>query len=276
MKTVSNKEYLDTLSDLCKYDWMRSGMLQSAAEGEVGAVMTSVTQNMNIDRSDAGGFNALIVASQNGHLETVRFLLENGASVEDIWTEDGVTALMMAAQENHLEILQMLIENAKGSVNARADNGSTALCMASYNGHLEVCRELLKHGALRTLGHVNGELPCLSASSGGHSEVVLLLLREDCEEQVNCRRDDGATPLLVAAICGYVEVIRALLLNGADINAKRNDGKDALSLALAGRKTDAVNLLREQLTLGVVRSTPKHKAVVVEDDVEEEEEEEDF
>ena len=46
---------------------------------------------------------ALMCASQNGHDEVVKILLENGAQV-DLQTEDGVCALMYTSQDGHNEV----------------------------------------------------------------------------------------------------------------------------------------------------------------------------
>jgi ankyrin repeat protein len=43
--------------------------------------------------------------------------------------------------------------------------------------------------------------------------------------------DQGRTPLIVAVLGGYTDIVRALLERGADINEKDNSGKTALELA---------------------------------------------
>lgn len=42
----------------------------------------------------------------------------------------------------------------------------------------------------------------------------------------------GATPLIEAVKSGHAELVTALLAWGADVNAKDNDGKDALTYAI--------------------------------------------
>jgi serine/threonine-protein phosphatase 6 regulatory ankyrin repeat subunit B len=50
---------------------------------------------------------ALIVASQNGHLEVVRALLAAKADV-NVKQYQGYTALMLATQNGHQEVVQLL------------------------------------------------------------------------------------------------------------------------------------------------------------------------
>ena len=51
----------------------------------------------------------IIAAAQNGYLEIVKLLIENGANV-DSQTELGYTALELAASNGHLEVVDLLIQ----------------------------------------------------------------------------------------------------------------------------------------------------------------------
>ena len=52
-----------------------------------------------------------MIASENGHLDVVRALLNKGA---DVSTErdDGATALAIASQRGHADVVQVLRDNA--------------------------------------------------------------------------------------------------------------------------------------------------------------------
>ena len=53
------------------------------------------------------------------------------------------------------------------------------------------------------------------------------------------------TPLIIAVIWGYVDIIRLLVDNGANINSKGNDGNTALHLAAKiGDKESMLTLLK--------------------------------
>ena len=64
--------------------------------------------NEKINYNDA---TALILASQNGHLETVKCLVKNGADVNAIDKDSNETALIWASRNCHYEIAKYLIEN---------------------------------------------------------------------------------------------------------------------------------------------------------------------
>jgi ankyrin repeat protein len=78
-------------------------------------------------------------ASQNGHIEVVKLLLEKGANIH----ADDDFSLRIASQQGHLEVVKLLIENG-ANVNAQDDY---SLRWASQNGHIEVVKLLLENGA---------------------------------------------------------------------------------------------------------------------------------
>ncbi|KAG2487525.1 hypothetical protein HYH03_013806 [Edaphochlamys debaryana] len=94
----------------------------------------------------------------------------------------------------------------------------------------------------RTLGE--GELTScfITARQEGDLETVRRLL---ANPGVDSARDDGTTPLILAAERGHTRVVRLLLEAGADMNAATEGGDTALSLAAAEGHTEVVRLLAE-------------------------------
>ena len=85
-------------------------------------------QGMNVDIKDRRGFTALIYASDNGYLESIRLLLQHNAN-SDVQSKLGLTALMYASRRSHKEIVQLLLDhNAEKDLKNR--NGQTALELA--------------------------------------------------------------------------------------------------------------------------------------------------
>lgn len=68
------------------------------------------------------------------------------------------------------------------------------------------------------------------ASAGGFVDVVKVLLKEGAN--IEDHNENGHTPLMEAASAGHVEVARVLLEYGAGINTHSNEFKEsALTLA---------------------------------------------
>ena len=65
----------------------------------------------------------LIYASKNGHLETAKLLIANGADVNNRGEdEDKFTPLIYASKNGHPEVVKLLI-NKGADVNARDERG---------------------------------------------------------------------------------------------------------------------------------------------------------
>jgi ankyrin repeat protein len=96
----------------------------------------------------------LMIACDVMSLEIVRELIEWDADV-NIAAKDGTTALILAyshQSDNRVEILQELLENgANVDAVSSQDRGMTILMKACRDGNLEVARLFLAHNASRTL-----------------------------------------------------------------------------------------------------------------------------
>jgi hypothetical protein len=140
-----------------------------------------------------------MMASQNGHLEVVRELLQHGAEVDKARTDNGGTPLIRASQQGHLEVVRELLKHGAEVDKAMTNDGATPLFIASLQGHLEVVRELLQHGA----------------------------------EVDKARTDTGSTPLMAAAASGTpsLELVRLLACRGADLAVVDVNGATAVKIA---------------------------------------------
>ncbi|CAJ0937974.1 unnamed protein product, partial [Ranitomeya imitator] len=85
---------------------------------------------------------ALTLACCGGFAEVTDFLVKSGADVELGCS----TPLMEASQEGHLELVKYLL-SAGANVHASTATGDTALTYACENGHTDVAEALLQAGA---------------------------------------------------------------------------------------------------------------------------------
>ena len=56
---------------------------------------------------------------------------------------------------------------------------------------------------------------------------------------------DKRTPLLLAAWYGHKEIVELLIAEGADVNAKNDEGKTPLDMAIDRKRTETADLLRK-------------------------------
>jgi len=83
--------------------------------------------------------------------------------------------------------------------------------------------------------------PLYLAAGEGRLEIVRYLLDQDAD--INAREKNGHTPLAEAAYYGHLPVIKELVFRGADLNVI-GEGGTALDIALNRNNAAAADLLR--------------------------------
>uniref|UniRef100_A0A7S4DMH6 Uncharacterized protein n=2 Tax=Lotharella globosa TaxID=91324 RepID=A0A7S4DMH6_9EUKA len=79
-----------------------------------------------VDTANSGGRTALMFASCNGHLETVKVLVLEANADVDAEDNHGTTSLMFAAARGHLPVVKFLVLEGKASIETRDDCYKTA------------------------------------------------------------------------------------------------------------------------------------------------------
>ena len=182
-----------------------------------------------VDMQDKDGFSSLMIASLNGHTETVALLLKNGAHI-DMQEHNGFSSLMIASQNGHTETVALLLQNG-AHINMQENNGFSfsSLMIASLNGHTETVALLLQNGAHIDMQDHNGFSSLIIASRNGHTETVALLLQNGAH--IDMQDHNGFSSLMIASQNGHTETVALLLQNGAHVNMQNINRWTSLMLA---------------------------------------------
>jgi serine/threonine-protein phosphatase 6 regulatory ankyrin repeat subunit B len=218
---------------------LNTALIYASRKGHQEIVVSLLSNGSDPNIKGQNGQTALIEASANGHLEIVEILLNENALI-DIADGIGVTALMKAAQ-NKYHLIVKLLTTRHASANLPTNNGQTALVFAAGSGCLESLTILL------------GSTKCTSIDV---DETVMVLphLTEEHRNKNNLIHlpfnSFGTIPFideaLVAAVDkGRMDVMKALLCNGADVNSRDKSNETVMNKAIKYRHSSIVRLLRQ-------------------------------
>jgi ankyrin repeat protein len=212
-------------------------------EKEIRRIQALIRDSPDLINAAGDNWTPLHRAAWNGQLVVARYLLENGANVDQQSANDRKTALILAAAQGHKSMVELLL--AKGaSPNAKDQFGVTALHEAAAKGFVTVIEVLLANKAGLESPDNSGETPLHRAVNAGQAAVVETLLKRGAN--ANTARNNGDTPLHLAAMRGDVRTIQLLLKNKADVNAKNKSEVPPLGEALARATPEAVQMLLEK------------------------------
>jgi ankyrin repeat protein len=204
---------------------------KAAEDGRLGLMKVLVHRGADVTALGEYGQTALHRAVYWGHTKMAAFLLSKGAG-PGVMDELGVTPLMEASTGGHLGVVQMLVQHMEGQgLDERDCEGRTALQFAAGEGHEDVVAFLLGQGA-----QAAGKEGCragalMDACGNSRLGVVKMLLAHMKGQGLSDGDEQGRTALHYAARFGADEVLRLLLLSGADPTRTNRDGHTPLTIA---------------------------------------------
>lgn len=197
-----------------------------------------------INHQDKDGHTALTRALEHLHIETAEVLIKNGANL-DLKNENGFTALIYAARYNHIRIAKLLLER-NANLDIQSKIGKTALIFASEMCHYDIIELLVNKGANKHLKDIFGDTASTIVNMK-HSVIPNLLLKP---ELLNHQDENGDTLLIEA--CRYTHEYDVFLLmnKGFDFFIENNKGESAYSILKRNKSLpDKLQSILEKLML---------------------------
>lgn len=252
-------------------------LVKASANGDSRRV-EELLKRPNVDVNGVfAGHTPLQAAAQNGHIEIIRLLIQQGVNFE-IEDKDGDRAVHHAAFGDETEVLELLAKSG-ADLNARNKRRQTPLHIGVCKGHMDVCKTLLINSAHSGIQDSDGDTPLHDAISKRRDDLIELLLEYNADvgtcnnNGFNCihhsalrgncsaieliltkisnrqwlvdeKKDDGFTALHLAALNDHYLVVELLLTKGnATINVQNSSLQTALHLAVGRQHLQIVNLL---------------------------------
>ena len=202
-----------TASEIAAYQ----GLHAAAARGDTAGLQRLLAARPDVNARDAHGRTPLHVATFARQREAVRLLAQAGAALDLLENDryDAVTIAAVADDEDTLRLLLQLGASAK-QVTSRYDG--TALIAAAHLGHAGVVRQLIAAGA--PLDHVNNLhwtalIESIVLGDGGSRHQATLQALLDAGASTRLADRHGNTPLQLARQRGYDAMVKMLEAAGA-------------------------------------------------------------
>lgn len=217
--------------DSARHNFGVTPLMEAARAGTRGVVELLLNYGANPHIVNDIECSALYYAVLGGHTEVVRVLIHRGADINARIQGCGSYAVLTAVHLGHIEILEALLESGARLSDVTTNDGHTVLHIAARQERLGLLRRLL-HKALsldvNALSH-EARTPLIIAAAAGRVDAVRMLLGHGANTSTS--DNDGWTPLHWAVKSSSLRIVRMLLEHGADPTAKSASGETALSIA---------------------------------------------
>jgi ankyrin repeat protein len=221
-------------------------LMWAAAKGQLDTMQLLRSKGADINRVTSKGFTPLFFALTSGNPAAATALLDAGADVGYV-APDGTTVVQMAIYQKQFAIAEALIKKGV-DLHAYDRNGNQLLHAAVRNKQLQLVETLLAQGAnpnaltgtsavvwryevnFTSRPYITyPKTPLQIAAELGQPDIMRVLVVSGAD--VNFRADDGTT-LVLAAVSSNAETLSLALSYAPDINITNNNGKTALHVLL--------------------------------------------
>jgi ankyrin repeat protein/beta-lactamase regulating signal transducer with metallopeptidase domain len=248
--SAGNKDVLDFILANGEYP---DSIYLAACKGDLNGVKTWVGRGTDVNAKDEFGWSPLHWAVAVGSRDVTEYLIDEGANPNVTDDKHGIPPLMIARD---VLLAERLI--SKGAdVRFKDPSGRTALHAACTLGIQDSAGLLLRSGAEINARDNNGATPLFNAAVNGHGNIIEFLISKGAD--VNAPAQVGRTPLAMASRMGLTQVasilrkhgaretlhgaaasgdkegVKRLIEQGADVNARNQDGQTPLHLSLLNR-----------------------------------------
>jgi len=201
----------------------------AAEEDQMDIINYLLTNKVIVNKKDAVGRTALMLAAYEGHKSVVIKLINNGA---DIFIRDinGATARDYADREDNYDLRDYLGAGKR-----------PAMHQATLDGLIEKVERMVENGTDVNTTDADGRTPLHIASAEGHTNDMLTLINLGAD--VNAQDRQGRTSLMYAAEDGQGDAVSLLVSRLANVNIADRNGRRAFEWARAGGYTDLTNFL---------------------------------
>jgi quinoprotein dehydrogenase-associated probable ABC transporter substrate-binding protein len=250
-------------------NWLADGadvdseLANAVLASDIARIRFLLTKGADLNKRDNQGYTALQSAARQRKASLIPDLIALKAD-PNATDADGYTALHHAVLRNTPDTVKALLQSGADG-NLRTANGYTPLAMAILEDHYKSATALIENGVAvnETVGDAK-MTPLMLASGKEGNKLHLGAGKQRIEKwnpkdpgildiaralidkgaNVNAVSETGVTALILAASHNNAPIVGLLTQAGADVNAKTKDGKTAADLARQNGNDAVVSLLK--------------------------------
>ncbi|XP_072854576.2 ankyrin repeat and SAM domain-containing protein 6 [Pogona vitticeps] len=205
-----------------------------------------LSTGLDNSKEELPAITPLMAAVQHGHEAVVHLLLDWGADCNYTVKTMGWTPLMLAAVSGRVSLAQQLLNKGANPDHLNALH-KTSYEIAVDSKHEDMKDYLAPLTTVRPQTDMHKRQPDIfHALKMGNFQLVKEITDED-PAQANVINDDGASPLMIAAVTGQLSLVQLLVSKNVDIDKQDNiHGWTALMQATYHGNKEVVKYLLSQ------------------------------
>ena len=216
---------------------------RAAMGGDTDIISLIHTHLPNIESKTDEGSTPLMVAALCGKLHAVKWFLEKGVTVT-CESNSGWNTLHHAAMGGDTDIIS-LIHTHMPNIESKTGEGLTPLMVAAFCGKLHAVKWFLEKGATVACEDKRGWNTLHRAAQGGDTDIISLIHTH--LPNIESKTGEGLTPLMLAAFCGKLHVVKWFLEKGATVTSVGSNRWNVLHFAAQGGDPDTIDLILTHL-----------------------------
>ena len=213
-----------------------------------------VGKGADVNKPDSQGWTPLATAARDRNSDMMKVLVDLKADVNKA-DPDGNTPLLLAVMQDHVPSIKVLLD-AHVDTEGLGPEGYRPLAVAIVEDKYEAAKALVDGGAkVNVPGGPEAITPLMEAAAQKAPALGAVFLPDSTRPvdvgrallehgaDINAKSTSGITPLMVAATHNNAPMIGLLIEAGADGTAKNNEGKTAHDLAVLNGNLEAAQAI---------------------------------
>jgi ankyrin repeat protein len=208
-KTIPELEVTTTEADTLN---LYPAFFIMAKRGDNSILKMFIDKKLEVNRKNENGMTVLLEAVKSNQIDTVKFLISNGADVKVV-TNNGINALRFAVDNNNSKLIKLFL---KKDVNVAEKD-------------------------------VLGQTPLMISIEKNYYKITKMLLDHLKAFDVDVQDRNGKSLLMSAVENNDVSLVKTLIKKNVNIWLINNKNEDALTLAQRHNNKKLITLLEKQM-----------------------------